>query len=392
MTAFFANPDAMILLTGLLVALAAALPGCFLVLRGSSLMTDAISHAIVFGIALTWLATGYISGPIQIAGAAAAGLLTVLLIEALTRTRRLNNDAAMGLVFPTLFAAGVLIINIYARDIHLDTDTVLLGEIAFVWLDTTRIAGMDIPNAIISLTVFAALNLAFVLLFWKPLKLSVFDPDFAALQGLRPGLVLGGLFALTSATAVAAFDAVGAILFVAFVIVPPATAYLLTQSLAVMVTLAALIGMASALAGQQAALALDVSIGGMMALMTGAFFALALVAAPGKGVIATLLRRRNDRLAFACRTLVTHLHSHAGGPRVDEENAVTALESHLRWPRRQIRNVVLRALDEGLVRREGAMLVLTEMGAALGRETVASVAPLIPPRPQDQPQPAPPAA
>lgn len=387
MTAFFADPDAMILLTGLLVALAAALPGAFLVLRGSSLMTDAISHAIVFGIALTWLATGFISGPVQIAGAAAAGLLTVLLIEALTRTRRLNNDAAMGLVFPTLFAAGVLIINIYARDIHLDTDTVLLGEIGFVWLDTTAIAGLEIPNAVLNLGLFALVNLGFVLLFWKSLKLAVFDPDFAALQGLRPGVVLAGLFALTSATAVAAFDAVGAILFVAFVIVPPATAYLLTHNLAVMVTLAALIGMASAFTGQQAALALDVSIGGMMALMTGGFFALALLAAPGKGVIATLNRRRSDRLAFACRTLVTHLHAHAGGPRVEEENAVTALESHLRWSRRDVRSVVLRALDDGLVRRDGSLLVLTEIGTALGRDMVASVAPLIPPRPQPEPGP-----
>ncbi|WP_225030053.1 metal ABC transporter permease [Xinfangfangia pollutisoli] len=385
MSAFFANPDAMILLTGLLVALAAALPGCFLVLRGSALMTDAISHAIVFGIALTWLVTGQISGPVQIAGAAAAGLLTVLLIEALTRTRRLHNDAAMGLVFPTLFAAGVLIINLYAREIHLDTDTVLLGEIGFVWLDTLPVAGLEIPQAVVNLSVFAALNLAYVLLFWKPLKLAVFDPDFAALQGLRPGAVLGGLFALTSATAVAAFDAVGAILFVAFVIVPAATAYLLTHSLALMVALAAGIGMASAFTGQVAAVALDVSIGGMMALMTGVFFALALVAAPRQGVIATLARRRAERLDFACRTLMTHLLAHADGPRVTEENAVSALETHLRWKRPEVRRVVLHALDRGLARREGEMLVATELGGAMGRDVVASVAPLIPKRGQDGP-------
>jgi manganese/zinc/iron transport system permease protein len=387
MTAFLANPDAMILLTGLLVAAASALLGCFLVLRGSALLTDAISHAIVFGIAVTWLATGLISGPLQIAGAAAAGLLTVVLIEALTRTRRLNNDAAMGLVFPTLFAAGVLIINLYASDIHLDTDTVLLGEIGFVWLDTVQVAGLEIPNAVISLTIFAAVNLIYVLLFWKPLKLAVFDPDFAALQGLRPGLVLGGLFALTSATAVASFDAVGAILFVAFVIVPPATAYLLTHSLGIMVMLAVLTGMASAVTGHGMALALDVSIGGMMALMTGVFFAVALIAAPEKGVIATLTRRRDDRLAFACRTLVTHLLSHEGGPKVEEENAVAALESHLRWTRAQVNRVVVRSLDDGLVRREGSLLVLTELGTALGRRTIASVAPLIPPRPAEAPGP-----
>jgi hypothetical protein len=122
--------------TGALVGIAASLVGTFLVLRGSSMLSDAISHSIVFGIVVVWLFTGLTTGPLQIAGAAAAGLLTVVLTEALTRTRLVRNDAAIGLVFPALFAAGILLINIYGRDVHLDEHTVLLGEIGFVWLDT----------------------------------------------------------------------------------------------------------------------------------------------------------------------------------------------------------------------------------------------------------------
>lgn len=375
MTALFASPEAMILLTGLLLSAAAALPGCFLVLRGNALLTDAISHAVVFGIALTWLVTGLVAGPVQVIGAAAAGLLTVLAIEALARSGRVRQDAAMGLVFPTLFAAGVLVINLYAREIHLDTDTVLLGEIAFVWLDTTPVLGVEVPQAVLALAACAGLNAAYVLAFWKELKLATFDADFAALQGLRPGAVFTGLLALTAATAVAALDAVGAILFVAFVIVPPASAYLLTHRLSRMAALAVGFGMAASALGQGMAFALDVSIGGSMALMTAVLFVVVLVAAPEQGVLATFARRREGRLAFATRTMVSHLLAHQGGPRMEEENAAAALEDHLRWPRREVDQVIIRGLDQGLIRRDGGMLALTPLGEALAQEVLAEVGP-----------------
>jgi manganese/zinc/iron transport system permease protein len=370
-----AAPETVILLTGILVAVAAALPGSFLVLRGSALVTDAISHSVVFGIALVWLATGLVSGPLQVLGAAAAGLVTVLAIEGLTATRRLAGDAAMGIVFPTLFAAGVLVINLYARDIHLDTDTVLLGEIGFVWLDTLPAFGQEVPVALLNLGTMALVNAGFVALFWKELKVATFDPDYARLSGLRPDLIQTGLLALTSATAVAAFDAVGAVLFVAFAIIPAATAYLMTDRLSRLVPLAAAIGAVSAGLGQTAAFRLDVSIGGMMAVTAAGLFAAALVAAPGRGILATFARRRSERLHHAQRTLVAHLFAHRDGPRATEESAIGALGSHLHWSRAEAARVVLAGLDDGLIRRDGGLLLLTDLGVALGAEMVAAVAP-----------------
>jgi manganese/zinc/iron transport system permease protein len=371
---FFDSIPAMIQLTGLLVAAAAVLPGVFLVLRGSAMLTDAISHSIVLGIVLVWLATGLLSGPVQLIGAGVAGLATVLASEALARSRLVRTDAAIGLVFPAFFALGVLLISLFARDVHLDVETVLLGEIGFVWLDTVPLAGVAVPVTVLTLAAVAAVNLGFVLLLWKELKLAVFDPGLAAALGFAPALVFHALLALTSVTAVAAFDAVGVVLFLAFVIVPPATARLLTDRLGLMLVLALALAAASVLSGHALALRLDVSIGGMMAAMTGAFFAAALVAAPREGLVAQALRRRAQRLDRDCAALVAHLASHAGTAAMARENTGAALTGHLHWSPGRARAAVLRGLDRDLIARQGDRLVLRPKGAAMAQALPGGVA------------------
>ena len=268
-----AEPTLAILLTGALVGVSAALLGSFLVLRGNSMLADAISHSILFGIALAWLLTGQTSGPIQIVGAALSGVLAVFLIETLTRTRRLRDDASIGLVFPALFSIGVLLINVFARDVHLDEHTVLLGEIGFVWLETVELGGLVVPRPTLAMAVMLLLDAVFVLAFYKSLKLATFDPDLARALGLAPALIFYAHLSLLSGTAVAAFDAVGVVLFVPFVVVPPASALLLTRRLSSMILLAMLFAAASAPIGYGFAVWLDVSIGGAMALATGGFLA-----------------------------------------------------------------------------------------------------------------------
>lgn len=296
MQAFFSDPVYMILLTGALVATAGSLVGTFLVLQRNSMLSDAISHSIVFGIVVVWLLTKAQSGPLQIAGAAMTGVLTVFLTEMVARTRRVKRDAAIGLVFPVLFATGVLLLNLYARDIHIDTHTVLLGEIGFVWLDTLVLWGWEIPQAVIWMSLVTLVNLLFVLAFYKELKIATFDRQLAAALGLAPTLLFYLLLGLTSVTAVAAFDAVGAVLFIAFVIVPPATAYLLTDRLSLMLLLAVLLGVAATLCGYPLAVALDVSVGGTMAAMTGGFFLVTFVLSPRYGLLGHW-RNRRERIS-----------------------------------------------------------------------------------------------
>jgi manganese/zinc/iron transport system permease protein len=368
MAAFFASIPAMIILTGTLVGVAASLVGTFLVLRRNAMLSDAISHSIVLGIVVVWLLTHQASGPVQILGAALAGLLTVVLTELLVSSRKVKDDAAIGLVFPALFATGVLLLNLYARDVHVDTHTVLLGEIGFVWLDTTAIAGVDVPVAVLWMGIVTLVNALFVGLFFKELKLATFDPLLARALGFAPGLLFYALLTLTSVTAVAAFDAVGAVLFIAFVIIPPSAAYLLTDRLSLMLGLGALIALASSLAGYALAVRFDVSIGGMMAVMTGLFLALAFLFGPRYGLVAQSLRAWRARWLDELRALVVHLHDHEGTRFQDEENVVSALEEHLRWSPRKTAGVLERALADGMVRREDAQLHLTPAGRALARE------------------------
>ena len=209
------SPSFVIVATGILTGASAALLGTFLVVRGQAMLTDAISHGVVFGVAVTFLLTGSATGPLQLLGAAGAGLLTVQLTEMLARSGKVKRDAATGLVFPALFAAGILLLGLFARDAHVDVHTVLLGEIGFVWLDRVRFLGLEVPRSLLVVSVALLLNAAYVALFFKELTAAAFDPVLAKLQGLRPRLVTGGLLALTSFTAVAALDAVGVVLFVA---------------------------------------------------------------------------------------------------------------------------------------------------------------------------------
>jgi manganese/zinc/iron transport system permease protein len=363
-----ADSALMIMATGALVGSAATLVGVFLVLRRNSMLSDAISHSIVFGIVVVWLLTGQQSGPVQLAGAALTGVLTVFLTELLVNTRKVKDDAAIGLVFPALFSIGVLLLNLYARDVHIDTHTVLLGEIGFVWLDTLNLAGYDVPQALVWMSLVTLLNGGFVLLFFKELKLATFDPELASALGFAPGALFYALLMLTSTTAVAAFDAVGAVLFIAFVIVPPSAAYLLSDRLSHMIAIGIAISIAASVMGYHAAVALDVSIGGMMAVTTGAFLAAAFLLGPRYGVLAQAWRRSGQRSINDSRVLAVHLFQHEEGTACDDENVVRALSEHLRWSERKAERVVARSLRQGLVLRDGIKLYLTARGRQLALE------------------------
>lgn len=268
MQALFDDVGLVIALTGVLAAASAALLGSVLVVRGQAMLTDAVSHGVVFGIAATYLLTGAVSGPVQLLGAAAAGVLAVVLTQWLAASGRVRRDAATGLVFPALFAAGVVILSLFARDVHVDAHTVLLGEIGFVWLDQVPFLGLEVPRSTLVLAVVLLLDAAYVLAFWDRLVASSFDPLHAKLRGLRPGGVSLGLLVLMAVTAVAALDAVGVVLFVAFAIVPAVAARLLAGSMGGVAVMAVAAASAAAVAGYPLAVALDVSIGGTMALLT----------------------------------------------------------------------------------------------------------------------------
>ena len=353
------------------VAIACALPGTFLVLRKMAMMSDAISHAILPGIVVGFFVTHDLNSPILIIAAAATGVITVLLVEMLTSSRLVKEDAAIGLVFPVLFSIGVVLIARYAGDVHLDMDAVLLGELAFAPFDRLIVSGWDLgPRSLYVMGVIALLNAGFIYLFYKELKIATFDAGLAAALGFVPMLIHYGLMTLVSITAVAAFDAVGAILVVALMVGPAATAYLLTDRLAWMIALSLAVGVASAVSGFWLAHALDASIAGAIASMIGLCFGIAYLVAPQHGLLALMRRHARHRWVFAEKMLTIHLLHHEGLPEAEQENRVSHLQEHLSWEDAFARRVVRKAEDDGFVRRENGHLALTERGRRLAQEAI----------------------
>lgn len=228
------------LLIGVFSAIACALPGNFLVLRRQALIGDAISHVVLPGIVVVFLVTGVVSAWPMMIGAALASLVAVGLIEAIRRLGKIEPGAAMGVTFTAMFAGGVLLLEqTDTSSVHLDVEHALYGNLeSLIWLDATGWQSLLDPMALAGLPeelsrIFVTLIgvSLFVGLFWRPLKISTFDPGFAEALGMPTGLIGLALVVVAAIAAVAAFDAVGSIIVIAMFICPPASARMMTNRL-----------------------------------------------------------------------------------------------------------------------------------------------------------------
>lgn len=435
LNAFLSDPRNAALIVGGLVALSTAILGVFLLLRKLAMTTDAISHTVLFGIVVAFLVllalgqTPDLSSPLLLIGAALAGVGTVVLTEMIQRSRLVKADAALGLVFPFLFALAVILVTRYIPNVHLDADAVMVGEIGVAWADThshcysncddviitpddpraevarrcincaaegisprdpraqfeeicgncgTYSAGeawqkrliaqppelVFFPRAIVPLLGIAIFNLLFVGVFYKELKLGTFDSSLAAAFGFHPGALNYALMIAVSLTAVAAFNAVGAILVVAFFVIPAAAAYLLTDRLWQMFLIAPLVSLASIPLGYEVARALNLSISASMVMILFALFVLVWVFSPRYGVIAGQIKRRRQRIDFADQMVLNHLYNHRGTARESDECARATLHDHLNWSAGKSAQHLGRLVARNFVRVEGELLQLTVQGEA----------------------------
>lgn len=284
--------DVWVILTASLVASSCAFIGSFLILRKMAMVGDAISHSVLLGIVLAFLVTHTIGGLPMFVGAAIMGVVTTLLIQWIHHGGA-QEDAATGVAFTGLFALGVVLLSLYAGSVHLDTEHVLFGEIAYVPWDTLVWNGIDLgPRAIWTVGGAFLITLLVTGLFYKEFKLCAFDPAFALTLGIPVTLLHYVQMTLVSITTVAAFESVGAVLAVAMLIVPGATAYLLTDNLEKMLGLSVLAGVLSAVAGYGFAVWLDVSISGSMAAAAGSLFVVTFLFSPRHGLVPAAWRRR----------------------------------------------------------------------------------------------------
>jgi ABC-type Mn2+/Zn2+ transport system permease subunit/Mn-dependent DtxR family transcriptional regulator len=355
----FAHDTAISITMGVLVSLACGWIGCYLILQGMALVGDAISHTVLLGIIVAFLMTGQVTGSATFIGAVITGILTTVLIESLHATSRVKEDAAIGIVFTSLFALGVVLLSVFAGGAHIDTQHALYGNLELVASQPgITVRGIEIPVVVCQMAFVAAVVLALIGAFYKELLVVSFDPQMAASLGLRPRVVRYAMMAVLSVTVVAAFNSVGAILAVAMLIAPAATAYLLTRRLPMMLFLSAVVGSVSAVLGYHASFFPGVSAAGAMSSVACGLFTLAFLFAPEQGLLAAAQRRMSLRLRMNQENVLRYLLKLSEGvPRgaVESDRILGALQTSA---------LQFRAAVKALLRR-GWVEVVPEAPSAL---------------------------
>lgn len=262
-------------LLAVVTAITCALPGTFLVLRHQSMLVDAMSHAVLPGIVIGALISGSTHSPIMIVVAAILGMIVVIGAEKLRNTGLITGDANQGLIFPALFAVGVILLSTVLSSVHICQDTVLTGDLNLLALDHEHVlmGGLDFgPQTVWILLAVTLVNAAYIWLCYRPLKLATFDSMLAQTMGFPVRTIEFGLMLLVSVTVVAAFNTAGAILVVAFMVVPPATALLLSRTLPQLLVINLVIAVVGALIGFYIARVLDLATSPMLAVVDGLIF------------------------------------------------------------------------------------------------------------------------
>ena len=330
-------------------ATACALLSPFLVLRKLSMVSDAISHSVLLGIVLAFFIVKDVGSPLLIAGAALFGVITVFAVEFLSGTGLVKNDDAVGIVFPMFFALAVVLITKFARNVHLDTDIVLMGEVIIAPLNRTEFLGMDLPKAFVQMGILFIVNLIFIIIFFKELKITTFDKGFAKLAGFSSVALFYALMTLSSLTAVTAFDAVGAILVVSFLITPGAAAYLISKDLKVMIAISVGYAVINSVLGYVLSLLMNVSMSGMTAAVAGVTFLITFLFNK-EGLITALILRFKRKSELKPELFLTHIGNHSGKKEELEELGLGSIRDHLKWKQAEVDKIAGRLIRRGLIR------------------------------------------
>lgn len=352
--------DGWIILAGILCAVSAALLGNFLVLRKLSLLGDAISHAVLPGLAIAFLVTSSRSSWPMFVGAVVAGLVTAGATQWIRQAGKVDEGASLGVVFTCLFALGLVLIVQAADRVDLDPGCVLYGAIETTPLDKVELGGLQLPRVIWVLSIVLIVNVLAVVLLYKELKLSSFDPALATSLGIPASLMHSLLMILVAVTAVASFESVGNILVVAMLVVPPSAALLITDRMVRVIVWSVIIAAVSAVLGHWLATVVPVAIGyrgtstaAMMAVASGLLFFLALIFGPSQGLLWRWWRRRVTALNVLAEDVIGLLYRR-------EEKASENGESITPWAGGvadlavllEARPGSLRQVISGLVKRE----------------------------------------
>ena len=358
-----------IIVIGALVAVSCSLVGTFLVLRRMAMLGDAISHSVLPGIAIAFLLTSSRNSWIMLVGAAVLGVVTAFMVQTLSSRGRVRNDAAIGVTFTALFALGVILISRFASKVDLDTDCVLYGVLELTPLNTLEFAGREWgPQAFWQMLFVCLLTIGFVVTFYKELKLTSFDPPLATALGINALVMHYALMAMVSVVTVGSFEPVGAILVVAMIVVPPATAYLWTHDLKKMLWISCLIGVFCSATGYFLGLYWDASVAGTMTMVAGALFVVAFLFSPTAGLVTK--RRAQRRLGEEIVREDALQILWRARERAQPAMSVAAIAGGARSDLGLMKKMLANLANGGLVTQSNAQFSLTPDGETRARELV----------------------
>lgn len=350
----------------IITSLACAVLGVFLVLRRLSMVSDAISHSVLLGIVIGYFVTKDIGSVLLIIGASLFGVLTTVCIELLIKSKRVTEDASVGIIFPLFFSIAVILITRYARNVHLDTEVVLIGEIILAPLHRINFLGLSLPKALVQMSFVLLINVVFIAVFYRKLKISSFDPVYAGVAGIAGTGLYYVFMALVSFTAVSAFESVGAILTISFFISPAASAYLISKDLKITILLAAVYAVVNSCIGYFLAVKFNVSMSGMCALVSGLTFMITIALYPG-GIITKIIRYIKNKNRFSRELLILHIDNHTGKKNALGELGYSTIREHIAWSDSKLKYVLDKLIKKGYVYRakERGVYSLTETGKKL---------------------------
>ena len=350
----------------IITSLACAVLGVFLVLRRLSMVSDAISHSVLLGIVIGYFVTKDIGSVLLIIGASLFGVLTTVCIELLIKSKRVTEDASVGIIFPLFFSIAVILITRYARNVHLDTEMVLIGEIILAPLHRINFLGLSLPKALGQMVFVLLINTVFIAVFFRKLKISSFDPVYAGVAGIAGAGLYYVFMALVSFTAVSAFESVGAILTISFFISPAASAYLISKDLKITIFLAAVYAVVNSCIGYFLAVKFNVSMSGMCALVSGLTFMITIAVYPG-GIITKMIRYIKNKNRFSRELLILHIDNHTGKKNALGELGYSTIREHIAWSDSKLKYVLDKLIKKGYVYRakERGVYSLTETGKKL---------------------------
>lgn len=325
-----------------------ALISPFLVLRKLSMISDAIAHSVLLGIVLSYFFVKDTTSPILILGAGLFGVITVLSIEFLSNNTMIKNDNAIGIVFPMFFALAIILITKYASNVHVDTDVVLMGEVIVAPLNRLDILGFSIPKALWYMSILLIINSLFIFIFFKELKITTFDPNFAKLAGFSSIALFYALMTLSSLSAVTAFDSVGAMLVISFLITPGASAYLISKDLKFMIFLSFLYAIINSIIGYVLAILFNVSMSGMSATISGITFLLTFLLNRA-GLITSIIIRIKKKRELKPWLILTHIKNHMNTNDEKESLGILTINHKLKLNEIDTKNILKYLLKKELI-------------------------------------------